>query len=404
MKLDLKQSKALLYLAVYYILHLLKMPFRNLKKTDNYNDFLKKYSSDNIFPISSDERKIFAMYEKCINCGLCQSNCPILETPYLEQFIGPLSIASSFSRSLPDVNTLNKLVYYCTQCGRCESICPQNIPIVDIVCFLRRKIYEQNPEMPSYRDVIKNLELFGNIYGGILPSLAEFEKAQAEYVLFTGCVYSFRENKSLQSIMSLLKYLKIDFTIFEEKCCGEFLNSLGLKPLVELEQFEKHNIQKIKDKKAKGIITICPQCYLSLLQNPVYNKEFKIQYILDLIPLSFSLGESDVSTSVAFHNPCLLSIHNNKTLLRAHQLVEKHFSSYTELNSCCGAGGGVGRIERQCSLSIAGEQLNKLLNHDISLLLTECPSCVHNFRRTKLKEQPIQIFTLTEYLGQKLGL
>lgn len=403
MKIDLKQSKALLYLAVYYILHILKLPFRNLKKTDNYNLFIQKYASDNIIPISEAEREVFAIYEKCINCGLCQANCPVLESPYIEQFIGPLAITTAFSRSLPDVNTLNKLVYYCTQCGKCQSVCPQNISIVDIVCFLRRKIYEQTPKVAAYRDVIKNLELFGNIYGGSIPQITESEKTQAEYALFTGCVYSLRENKSLRSSISLLKYLKIDFTTFDEKCCGEYLNFLGLKPFVDLEQFERHNIQKIKEKNAKGIITLCPQCYISLAQNPAYNKEFKIQYILDFIPLSLSLPANETYPPVGFHNPCLLSIYSKKSLTRAHQIIERLFPSYIELNSCCGAGGGVGKIQRKCSLSIAGEQLNKLLNHDMSLLLTECPSCVHNFRRSKLKEQPLQIFTLTEYLAQKIG-
>jgi len=34
------------------------------------------------------------------------------------------------------------------------------------------------------------------------------------------------------------------------------------------------------------------------------------------------------------------------------------------------------------------------------VLLTECPSCLHNFRNAKLRTQKIEIYNITEFIAQ----
>ena len=64
--------------------------------------------------------------EGCIHCLCCMSVCPMYKKEP-EVFIGPmglLTIASS------DLKTYEK-VRLCTECGRCEEVCPRRIPILN---------------------------------------------------------------------------------------------------------------------------------------------------------------------------------------------------------------------------------------------------------------------------------
>jgi Fe-S oxidoreductase len=36
------------------------------------------------------------------------------------------------------------------------------------------------------------------------------------------------------------------------------------------------------------------------------------------------------------------------------------------------------------------------------ILLTECPSCLHNFRNAKLRKQKVEIYNITEFIAQLL--
>lgn len=79
----------------------------------------------------------------CIHCNSCSMVCPVYQTigpePYDNVFTGPLAHVT-----LPLLETLESyrhLTYACTQCGRCEEVCPVKIPIRDMILEQRHLLF-----------------------------------------------------------------------------------------------------------------------------------------------------------------------------------------------------------------------------------------------------------------------
>jgi fumarate reductase (CoM/CoB) subunit B len=68
--------------------------------------------------------------EGCIHCLCCMSACPVYAKD-TAAFVGPmglLAIAADYER-MPYLKVPEKALL-CTECGRCEEVCPRNIPIL----------------------------------------------------------------------------------------------------------------------------------------------------------------------------------------------------------------------------------------------------------------------------------
>jgi Fe-S oxidoreductase len=68
---------------------------------------------------------------------------------------------------------------------------------------------------------------------------------------------------------------------------------------------------------------------------------------------------------------------------------------------CCGAGGGFRGAYPKESVKIARNRLSQIIEDTgAEILLTECPSCLHNFRNARLRRQNIEIYNITEFLAR----
>ena len=66
----------------------------------------------------------------CIHCLCCMSVCPIY-TKEPEIFIGPMGllVLAANMEYNPDLEAYER-AKLCTECGRCEEVCPRNLPIL----------------------------------------------------------------------------------------------------------------------------------------------------------------------------------------------------------------------------------------------------------------------------------
>jgi ferredoxin len=78
---------------------------------------------------------------KCINCYACSLYCPVYLTigglfgaPMMAA-IGSLSVGYQSGIK----SAVNRGLYYCTLCGKCEFECPTDVPIAELVGKLRKK-------------------------------------------------------------------------------------------------------------------------------------------------------------------------------------------------------------------------------------------------------------------------
>jgi succinate dehydrogenase/fumarate reductase iron-sulfur protein len=67
--------------------------------------------------------------DDCIQCMCCMAVCPAYKKEP-ETFLGPIGLLAlaAIGKRIPDMDASEKAVL-CTDCGRCEKVCPRHIPI-----------------------------------------------------------------------------------------------------------------------------------------------------------------------------------------------------------------------------------------------------------------------------------
>lgn len=111
--------------------------------------------------VESDNAKeeIKEIIEKCFKCGFCKPLCPVFKIMREEQF-SPRGKAI-----LLDNNQYEKIFYQDTLSKQCEVNCPLNIKMHEAIIKARKVLVENKKEMPGNKDMIKNLNKTGNIFG-----------------------------------------------------------------------------------------------------------------------------------------------------------------------------------------------------------------------------------------------
>jgi len=112
-------------------------------------------------PIETENAKeeIREIIEKCTKCGRCKNLCPVLRVMREEQFSprGKVIILEN--------DYFEKIVYDCTLCKACEKQCPFDLKLCDAFIKARQVLVGQKKEIPENKEMIKNLDKIGNIYG-----------------------------------------------------------------------------------------------------------------------------------------------------------------------------------------------------------------------------------------------
>lgn len=90
----------------------------------------------------------------CIECGACHNVCPIFNTigghVYDNAFPGPVGVVYSISEGYEYSAHLTTL---CASCGQCETYCPMNIKISDLILRNRMEIAKEDSSLISERRV-----------------------------------------------------------------------------------------------------------------------------------------------------------------------------------------------------------------------------------------------------------
>ena len=419
----LKQGRALRYIRLARMLSARGMANLDVQAQARYRTlerFHDHYDPDRIFPYTWDEFRRLPEMEGCINCGLCLSRCPSIRGLTLdrngERYAGPREVGTALSRSTPDLWATSDTLYYCTLCGACEAICPVGLPIPEIVEMVRRKLYHQQvevglededhaAEIPSaHLRLQENLEgEAGNIFGREMPDWTAWEKPQAEVVVFIGCAFTYWERESMERTLRLLERLGVDFTTIDEQCCGGPSRVVGA-PMVEA--VARHTQEAIAAKGTRKVITACPRCYLTLAHDPAYADLEVVHTTTFLAERAAALGErvpEGESPVVTYHDPCEIGrcvgdYDAPRQVIEAAGLALREMPGCRELSNCCGAGGGVRGAYARTSVAIARQRYEEAVATGAQVLLTECPSCLHNLRNARRSRDAMDVANLSEYL------
>jgi Fe-S oxidoreductase len=301
---------------------------------------------------------------------------------------------------LPVTEGVAQALLRCTTCMNCTLICPSGVDPQEVIKAMRKEMVGM-----GYDNLFKALgeivEKYGNIYGEKERHDWGHKKAVAPYVLFLGCVGAYREEESVRETIRLLDLLKVDYTMIDEVCCSGVLEDVGYKIKEDLAQ---HNVREIKKTGAKTLITTCPYCYRVFKEHPAYkNLEIEIKHITQFLK-NFDF-QVTTEKKVTYHDPCDLGRHAG-IYEEPREIIMKIAPNFVEPRRtkenamCCGAGGGFRGAFPKESVKIARNRLSQIIEEtEAEILLTECPSCLHNFRNAKRQKQKIEIYNITEFIA-----
>ncbi len=352
-----------------------------------------------------DEKRRKAITQ-CSRCGFCRAVCPIFDLtkrPIANARGKMLLMKEVMEGKLPVTEEVAKAILRCTTCMNCTTTCPSGADPQEVIKAARKDMVGLGYDnlFKAMGDVVQK---FGNIYGEEGRQDWGHKKGTASSVLFLGCVGTFREEKSVNETIRLLDLLKVDFTMIDEVCCSGVLEDVGYKIRDDL---AKHNLREIQKTGAKTLIAICPYCYRVFTEHPAYKSlGLEVKHITQFLK-DFDF-QVKTEKKVTYHDPCDLGRHSG-IYDEPREIIRKIAPNFVEPRRtrenamCCGAGGGFRGAFPKESVRIARNRLSQIVGETgAEVLLTECPSCLHNFRNARTRKYNIEIYNLTEFLSQLL--
>jgi L-lactate dehydrogenase complex protein LldF len=104
----------------------------------------------------------------CIGCGSCINECPAYDNLGIAfggpTYVGPIGIVhTSIQNGLE--TTLESGLNFCTMCKRCGDVCPVDIPIPELLTYLRDLVIEKGLLLPPFAEMEKRIKEVGNPFG-----------------------------------------------------------------------------------------------------------------------------------------------------------------------------------------------------------------------------------------------
>ena len=380
--------------------------------------------SPSVFAIL-DSAALFDTTSRCIECEACISVCctagreaPVPFTP-MARIATARAFLSGEKPSADDVVSL----YHCTECGRCETVCPVEIPISEVIADTKALLVkeglgplEKHERMIS--GIFKNRNAVGKPAQSRLDWIPEhlkdqvaFEESEATTLLYVGCLSSWVDTATAAASLEILLAAGLPFKLLrDEFCCGIYPYNAGkwdeaYRIFSEMaETFHTHNITRI--------IVPCAGCHRAFSSYyPRLLKDFDIEIvhmaevIRDLLK-DGKLSLSKESGTVSFHDACKTGrkaglFDAPREVLKASGARLSEFSENREDALCCGSGSGVRSLDAGLSMNIAGELLASAPENTV---ISTCPFCIFNLnytaRKTMTEKKAVHIAT---YVRSKMA-
>ena len=351
--------------------------------------------------------------EGCLGCEVCSSVCPVLgESARVGTWYpGPRGLGG-LSRSGPLLEAAGDQVALCTLCGACSSMCPVGASNHDTVAALRARILEEHEESApqAHRALPAVLEEHGNVYGTELEPIEGPRRTDAEIAFFPGCSLSYFERESAAATVKLLEALGVPFSLVDGVCCGGPLDVLGLDAPAEA---VRKNREAVSRTGAKVVMATCPRC-AHRLSHDLDLEGVRVEHTLETLdrvlmdsPALERIREKLDGKVVTYHDPCELGRYrglyeNARRVLGLAGVRLVEMERARDRSACCGAGGGLRSVNPKLSREISRRRVAEAIDTGAEILLTECPSCLHNLRTGKKRKQKIDVEDVTALLGGAL--
>ncbi len=373
-------------------------------------------------------RRMAVDLEACLHCGMCAEVCHFYESTLLPKYtpiqkvkplkrfyrreLSPLRwLHRLFTRdlSLEELADWQELVFdSCTECGRCDLVCPMGIEISAMVALMRQGLTAADLAPDELRELDKEQAQNGTLLG---IGKQQLKDVVAELVAQG---IDIPMDKKTADVMLLSSTL--DILLFKKSLAGtaKILNRLGVSWTLQSDCFEAANfgfisgddeLQRIASESIITVATACqaktvllPECghaYPALRWEGATKHHdalpFEVMAISEFIGQEIVAGRLKVnnvgmSKKVTYHDPCQLGRHGGifdepREALNALGVDFYETESHARSNYCCGGGSGVFLLKRAAPLRQRAFEI-KMREVDktgADSVVTSCDSCRVNF-------------------------
>ncbi len=233
------------------------------------------------------------------------------------------------------------------------------------------------------------------------------------YICCTSC-YDPRCQQVIRSLVSILQQTDVDFGVLgtEETCCCS--EQLRMGELGMFEELAKANLDVIRHRRFRRIVTVSPHC-LNALRSDYPDLGVPVLHYTQLLAELLEEGRlkipRTVDFTVTYHDPCYLGRRNRiydepRTILTAlagDRFLE--FDRRRETSLCCEGGGGRMWTESAGQGRLAETRVLDAIAMSANVIASACPFCLLTLEdavKTTSSEERVRIRDLAELVAETL--
>ncbi|MHA1245309.1 MAG: (Fe-S)-binding protein [Candidatus Heimdallarchaeota archaeon] len=318
-------------------------------------------------------------------CGFCTQRCPVYEVTGLETHSsrGRNLVSRGIMEGIIDINEdVVELANTCLLCGYCEKNCA--LDNTEIFRDFKADLVEKGLTDKYLDGGVESIRNVGNPFKQKpekrnIPEIKSNPKSKT--LLFGGCTYSLTHQETLISMAKLLG--DVNYLGEEEPCCNNLLMDAGY--LKEFEEKKAGIVDILKKTKATEIVTGCPTCYRTILEE--YADEVKAKPIHFITKLHQMVKDGDLKFAskekikVTWHDPCHLGrfggiIDEPREIIKSVKNIDFVEMENHGLDShCCGSGSGMMIAYPEIGIEISKKRIREAEAAGAEIMLTFCPTC-----------------------------
>ncbi len=257
-----------------------------------------------------------------------------------------------------------------------------------------------------------------------VPTVAELvtNGEQPDILFWVGCAGSFdqRAQKITKAFVMILEKVGIKFAILgkEEMCTGDPVRRAGNEFMFQMMAYQ--NIQVLNNYGIKKIVTACPHCFNTLLNEysqlggnyEVIHHTVLLQQLIDEGRIKMKEGGVFKGKRITYHDSCYLGRANGiyeapRKVLEALDTELVEMKRCRSKGLCCGAGGAqMFKEEEKGDTRVNFERSAEAVSTGANIIAAACPFCntmLTDGVKNAEKEENVKVMDIAEIIAASMS-